>query len=173
MLARAISASSGTISNAITRCDWWASKAAIKPEPAPTSSTLSCFCRTRSCSMRASTRGASMHLPSAMLLEGPSKGISRSAKARDLWANGTKSSRRTWDSNSSTSRFSTFQGRICCSIMLKRAWAVLLGRDGTGRMVMVGAVAMLKSIGHQFYGEGSMRSAPLNSRLAHWVKSSM
>src|SRR5687767_2604979 len=66
--------------------------------------------------MRASTFGCIIDCPCP-------RGSSRSAKASALCSGGTKSSRRTSCSRSSTAGSSTSQVRICCSIMLKRAWS--------------------------------------------------
>ena len=100
----------------VTRIARWASRAAMKPEPVPMSSTLSVFCTAKSCSSRACTRGANI-----TWLGAEPKGISMSTKAKALCAKGTKSSRRTTESSSSTCGSSTSHGRICCSIMLNRA----------------------------------------------------
>src|SRR5512133_3903827 len=50
-----------------------------------------------------------------------------SMNASALCARGTKSSRLTTASSSSTSSSKTFHGRICCSIMLKRACSKFIG----------------------------------------------
>src|SRR5881628_3505187 len=47
-------------------------------------------------------------------------------KVRARYAGGTKSSRLTTASSSSTAGSSTSQGRICCSIMLKRACSMFM-----------------------------------------------
>src|SRR5688500_15361960 len=64
--------------------------------------------------MRASTFGCIIDSPCA-------SAISRSANASSRCSGGTKASRFTSKSRSSTSGSSTSQVRICCSIMLKRA----------------------------------------------------
>src|SRR5665647_1405651 len=53
-------------------------------------------------------------------------GISRSAKANPAYCAGTKASRGTFFSKSSTTGSSTSQTRICCSIILKRACSSVL-----------------------------------------------
>src|SRR5260221_10716054 len=82
--------------------------------------------------MRASTLGCIIASP------WPS-GISRSAKARLRCSAGTKSSRLTSKSRSSTSVSSTSQGRICCSIMLKRACSMFMALAAVGRESIRGA----------------------------------
>src|SRR5262249_30995824 len=89
------------------------------PVAAPISSTFSWRCTLSSCSSRASTLGASMRRVAV-------SGSSVSTKACALWASGTKSSRWTTRSSSSTAGASTSHGRICCSIMLKRACSTFI-----------------------------------------------
>jgi hypothetical protein len=65
----------------------------------------------------------------------PRSGISMSTKASALCA-AARSPRGGWCPAGSTSRSSTSQGRICCSIMLKRSWSmegvVMVGGRGYG-----------------------------------------
>ena len=125
-LARAKAARPLSISSDSTRWARWPSSAAMKPEPVPISSTFSCLATCRSCRMRASMRGSSMTWPAAMPASLSDSGICMSAKARARKAGGTKSSRLTTASNSSTWASSTSHGRICCSIMLKRACSTFM-----------------------------------------------
>ena len=75
--------------------------------------------RASSWSSRASTLGSSIDWPCG-------SGTWVSTKAIDRYAGGTKSSRLTIDSSDSTPWSSTSQGRICCSIMLKRACSMFM-----------------------------------------------
>ena len=128
-LARARSASSGSISSVKTCWALCAKRAAIWPEPAPISSTLSCLCTARSCSSRASIFGSSMAWPAG-------KGTAQSTNASDWYASGTNSSRLTMASNSKTAGSSTSHGRICCSIMLKRAFSRFIAIPSTEASIL-------------------------------------
>ena len=149
----AVAANSGMHSKLSTLRPWRASSAAMKPEPVPISKILSSGWICRSCSMRASRRGASMYWPCP-------RGISMSAKARAWCAVGTNASRCTSAKSDRTSASSTFQGRICCSIMLKRAWA-------TSERFMAGLSGARFKEG-RFYrssGAGAVASGPGKPRI--------
>ena len=98
-LSAARRARSGWISSVVTWRALCAISAAMWPEPAPISSTLSCRASVSSCRSRASTLGDSIDsaAPSAV-----GKGSSASTKAIDRYGAGTKSSRLTIASSAST-----------------------------------------------------------------------
>src|SRR5665647_1860060 len=62
-----------------------------------------------------------------------------STNASAFCANGTKSSRLTTDNKRSTSASNTFQGRICCLIMLLRASSkfILVLQEGLNRFCKI------------------------------------